>query len=528
VIAGPQSRRDHDSASRTARDDSASRTARDDSASRTARDDSASRTARDAVGAGRHASAARLLALASCSAVLVGCGGAAASCGGTRPFDAEGPWLEAPPGARVAAASTFGSASPRAGPNVDAMVARVASARGLPVLRPVASYELDRAAMMARIRAHAERETPREIVIHQGEVLAALELVPLDYDLEAGALRLIEGRVAGYYEPEDQALYVADDLDAPNATETLAHELTHALQDQTYGIGAMLAFKPGEGDRLAAAHALIEGDAVSAMYDVVLGSASRVDMAEFRQLLVDSTEHSSVASVTPSFLKASLNAPYSEGFACVQGLRRRGGWPAVDAVWRALPASTEQILHPDKLAAREPPIVMPLPSIDGLGEGFRAVLDDGMGELDLRLAIEEWLARDSADDSDDVSSSAGAAAAARAAAGWGGDRYLVARRDLPGHPARHELAFAWHLRFDTAADAVQMTEVLTRRFGSACQDRADLGPILWRAAARDVVLVAGPYERRSGDRGARSAGSCAGAATWARGILKAAGVGGPW
>ena len=457
----------------------------------------------------------------SCSArrlALVGCAGVLMSCGGTRTLDADGPWLEAPPAARVAPASTFGSAAPRAGLDVDAMVARVSAARGLPVRRPVASYELDRAAMMARIRAHAERETPREIVIHQGEVLAVLELVPPDYDLEAGALRLIEGRVAGYYEPEDQALYVADDLDALSATDTLAHELTHALQDQTYGLGALLAFKPGEGDRLAAAHALIEGDAVSAMYDVVLGSASRVDMTEFRQLLVDSTEDSPVASITPSFLKASLNAPYAEGFACVQELRRRGGWPAVDAVWRALPDSTEQILHPDKLAAREPPIALPLPSIDALGEGFKVVLDDVMGENDLRLAIAEWIAGAvTADRSEEASPSASAAAAA---AGWGGDHYLVARRDVPGPPARRELAFAWHLRFDTAADAAQMAAVLTRRFGSTCDSRADLGPILWRAASRDIALVAGPYERRAGDRGARSAGSCASAAAWARAILK--------
>ena len=59
-------------------------------------------------------------------------------------------------------------------------------------------------------------------------------------------------------------------------------------------------------------------------------------------------------------LQSSLTAPYVDGFALVQELRRRGGWPAVDKALKSLPATTEQLLHLDKLDAREAALAVQL------------------------------------------------------------------------------------------------------------------------------------------------------------------------
>src|SRR6185437_16309232 len=104
----------------------------------------------------------------------------------------------------------------------------------------------------------------------------------------------------------------------------------------------------------AAAHAVIEGDATSASLDVVAGSAFDVSETALRTLLELSGGASGVAS--PHVLQASLSAPYADGFAFVQRERRRGGWAAVDAALLSPPVSTEQLLHADKYAQREPPI----------------------------------------------------------------------------------------------------------------------------------------------------------------------------
>lgn len=384
------------------------------------------------------------------------------------------------------------------------MLERVVGARGLPVRRDVPSRELDRPGMLARIKQQVEHDMPMDVVAEQGEVLAALELVPPDYDFVAGTYRLIEGQIAGFYMPDDGTMYLATDLSDAEAEETLAHELVHALQDQSYNLDKLIAYVPGQSDRIGAAHSLAEGDAMSAMLDVVLGSAFNVSEEALRRLFSFSTSLTSVGWTTPRVLQESLTVPYTDGFALVQALRRRGGWKAVDAVWSAPPATTEQLLHLDKLDAREPALAVPAPPVSALGEGFRVVLDDEMGEQSLRIVLQEWTSRERA---------------ARGAAGWGGDRYVVARRDMPGEKGRREVAVAWHIRFDTLADASEALAILVAHLGTACRQRPTLGPLVWKSRGLDIVFAAGPYERR-GQVSSKGSGSCAAASKWADAILK--------
>jgi hypothetical protein len=387
---------------------------------------------------------------------------------------------------------------------VHAMLERVAKARGLPVRHEVESRVLDRKEVLARIRAHVEREVPREAVENEGEMMAALDLVPPDYDFVEGTYRLIQGRIAGFYEPDDATMYLLDDLDDDEATETLAHELVHALQDQSFPLAPLLAYKPGDGDRIGAVHALVEGDATSAMLEVSLGSAFDVSDTALRRTLAISNALSAEGASTPHAITESLSAPYADGFAFVQDRRKKGGWAAVDAAFRALPTSTAQILHPEKYDARALPIPVAVPPIRALGPGFRAALDDVMGEQGLRIMLGEW---------------AGERAAAEGAAGWGGDRCVVARRDDAATPDRHAVAVGWRAVFDTPKDAAEVAVILKAHFGVACRERPATGPITWRRRGRDVVIAAGPYERQG--KSPRSTGTCALASRWAEEMLRA-------
>lgn len=384
---------------------------------------------------------------------------------------------------------------------VQAMLSRVSAARGLPVRRQVTTRILDRDRILDRIRKKVEAEIPMDVLEHQGEVLAAYGLVPPEYDYVDGAYRLIQGRIAGYYDPADDSMVLVDDLDEENAVQTLAHELVHALQDQAFGIDAMIKYRPGAGDEIAAAHSLIEGDATSAMFEVVLGSAFDVSDGALRTILTASSAMSEVGS-TPKVLQASLNAPYVDGFAFVQELRRRGGWSTVDGAFKDPPRSTEQLLHVEKFAAREPPIPIPPMAVTPLGGDFRPVLDDVVGEQGLRITLEDWTSR---------------AEALRAAAGWGGDRYVVARRDGANGPT---FAVGWLLRLDSTADASEVTRILERRHGKRCSVRAQLGPFAWRARGKDIAFVGGPYERRAKGATPTPAGSCDQALRWIEAMLK--------
>jgi len=384
---------------------------------------------------------------------------------------------------------------------VRAMLVKVSRARGLPALHEVAIKVLNRDQILARIRAHVDDDVPKDAIVNEGEALAALELVPPQYDFLEGSYKLIQGRIAGFYEPEDQTMYLVDDLDDDEAEETLAHELDHALQDQTYPLAPMMKYAPSQADRLGAVHALVEGDAMSAMYDVMAGSAFNVSDKLFQSLATASTALLAEGSAAPYVLQASLIAPYADGFSFVQALRTRGGWPAVDSAWRALPDTTEQLLHLEKYVEREPAIPVAVPTMGPLGVGFRAALDDVMGEQSLRITIEAW---------------AGRSVAVPAAAGWGGDRYVVARRDVG---ATHEVALGWHLVFDTDKDADEIAAVLEKRFGKACRERADLGPVAWARKGRAVAIGAGPFARSAAGVKPTSAGTCSATSAWAKAMV---------
>jgi hypothetical protein len=385
---------------------------------------------------------------------------------------------------------------------VHEMLQRVSRARGLPIAREVESRVLDRAGILARIRAHVDKEIPPDAVENEGELLAALELVPADYDFIEGSYQLIQGRIAGFYEPTDRTMYLVDDLSEEEALETLAHELDHALQDQAFSLAPMIEYTPGEGDRIAAVHSVIEGDAMSAMLDVVASSAFKVSAGALKDMLAVSNALSDTSTATPHVLQSSLSAPYSDGFSFVQRERTTGGWPAVDAALRRPPQSTEQLLHADKYASREPPIAVPVPTFAALGPGFRKVLDDVNGEQGLRLMLEEWASN---------------AVAERAAAGWGGDRYMVARHDEPG--GAHTVAVGFHTVMDTPRDAEELAQVLEKRFGKACRERPLVGPMAWKRRGRDVVVAAGPYERKG--TVTRSTGNCSVATAWLAELLRA-------
>jgi hypothetical protein len=415
--------------------------------------------------------------------------------------------------------------------HVAEMLGRVAKARHLAPQAPVAARVLDRAALIASVREHVSREVPPDIIRNQGELLAGLGLIPPDFNYEEGAFRLLQAQLAGFYEPRDKKMYLAADLDDRSREATLAHELVHALQDQHYDLGRSLSYQAQANDRESALQALAEGDATSAMMDLLLGPSQRsaIDVGDdvFAAEVEGSMGSSPESAGVPRVLRASLVAPYVDGVLFVHALRRRGiargatdgGWSAVDAAWRSPPATTEQLLHLDKYDAHEPAEELTAPSAPA-GAPWKAVYDDVFGEEGLRIAVEEWLPRK---------------AAAVAADGWAGDRAVLYRQSAAGDAGTLDdestFAIAWRIRFDAgsgdAKDAESAKAFRAIAVGlrpgqpappkSVCLEREALGPLVLLRSGRDIVFAAGPY-RREGTR-VSSRAHCAETLRWAGEML---------
>ncbi len=458
-----------------------------------------------------------------CSLVGLGTSTLLAACGSGSPPPAIAPVAAAP-------LATTSAAPPSSPPPTNTegretllvarMLKRVERARGLQATKPVPGLRLDRAALIARVKQHVARELPPEAIRNEGLTLQLLGFVPTHFDYEAAEYQLLEEQLAGYYEPADGTMYMASDLGDDEAEATLAHELVHALQDQRWNLRERSKYRPGDGDRSEAVSALAEGDATSAMFDVLIARASpdsgktalSIPDEAFSEQVRQSMDGGPGAQA-PHVMRASLAAPYIYGTFFVHVLRRRGGWEAVDRAWDDAPTTSEQIMHVDKWLAHEQPIPVEAPTFAALGSGWRVADEDSEGELGARVAFEEWL---------------DATHAAAVSAGWGGDRgVLIANGD--------RAAFAWRLRYDAGqTEESRATEAfaaiaggIDRLLGAPslvdasfdCHERADRGPLAVARARADLVFVAGPAKTPTGGGPWASAGSCAAARKWVREIV---------
>jgi hypothetical protein len=400
------------------------------------------------------------------------------------------------------------------------MLRRVERARGLDAKKPVPGVLLGRPALIGRVKDHVARELPPAAIRNEGLALQLFGFIPTQFDYEAAEYKLLQDQLAGYYEPADGTMYMASDLGDSEADATLAHELVHALQDQRWNLAERSKYRPGDGDRSEAVSALAEGDATSAMFDVMIARAApgsgktAVDLPDdvFAEQIRTGMNEGPSASA-PHVMRTSLAAPYIYGTLFVHALRRKGGWAGVNRAWDDAPTTSEQIMHVEKWLAHEPALTVPTPTFAALGAGWTSADEDTEGELGTRIAFEEWMEPKAADE---------------ASVGWGGDRgVLVTNGD--------RVAFVWRLRYDPgktkddrAAHAFgalvrsmdkSLGPARTTDAGFVCRERSDRGPIALAREGADLIFVLGPASTAGGAW--NSAGDCKLSRKWVREVVQA-------
>jgi hypothetical protein len=232
--------------------------------------------------------------------------------------------------------------------------------RELTILRPVKSGAQSRTEIeQMLIKSLNEQMSPAEM--HATEVsLRKFGLAPADFEYRPFIIKLLTEQVAGYYDPKVREFHLADWLELEGQKPVMAHELTHALQDQHFNLRRFEKWPPGESDAELSVHALIEGDATLAM-TLYMAKYPLVALAFGRSLATGvATEQFNQA---PRALRESLIFPYLHGMEWTTQLYKRGGWTMVSNAFTRLPLSTEQILHPEKYFSYERPVKIVLPDV---------------------------------------------------------------------------------------------------------------------------------------------------------------------
>lgn len=343
--------------------------------------------------------------------------------------------------------------------------------RGLTPRRPVTPQLLDETALRARIRDQLARDNPPERIAAEERLLKGLGLFPMDASYEDLVVSLLGSQVAGFYDPATKEIVVVSTSGTIGPVErtTFVQEYTHALQDQAFGLDKLDLDRADEGDRSLARLALIEGDATLVMSQWIQERLTPEELLELVRASND-PEQARILVGMPAILRETLLFPYTGGLQFVLALQAQGGWAAVDRAYANPPASTEQILHPEKYRAGELPVPVQLP--DDLaarmeGSGWRISLEDTVGELQLRTWLRE-VGRLRAD------------AAAAAAMGWGGDRVML----LEG--PKGAWAIVLRTAWDTRADADAFAAAVPGTLGST-----PIAPNVMRRDDRTIDFVAG-------------------------------------
>lgn len=328
--------------------------------------------------------------------------------------------------------------------------------RQLAIVRPVQSSTQSRAEIERAIMKNLDEDvSPADM--HAGEVvLKKLGLAPRDFQYRQLMIRLLTEQVAGYYEPKTRQFYLADWIDIDGQKPIMAHELTHALQDQHFNLRRFDHWPKGDADAELAAHALIEGDATLAMAMYVAGNPFRA--LAFLKSMGATGIATEELDKAPRALRETLLFPYQEGMSWTRALYKQGGWAEVSKAFTTLPQSTEQVLHPDKYFAHEAPVKIALTDITKLlnesaapatasesntPAGWKHLASDVNGEWGFYLILDEYL-KSPAD-------------SRRAAAGWGGDRTAL-YEDGNGDVLYISLS-SW----DSEADAREFFDAYTKR-----------------------------------------------------------------
>lgn len=313
---------------------------------------------------------------------------------------------------------------------VNRAMARVERLRGLEFERNVSIEVISREQYRQRNPFDYEDDP------FENQVYEALFLVDEDTSAASALERLYGGSVAGYYY-DDRIVIVSDDGAEPVALDraTLAHELTHALQDQHFDtrLGA------ASTDERAAVQSLPEGEAnyVEDRYVERCGAGWQC---------LPPVESASSADYNRG-LFLTLFLPYSDGPTLVADLidRADGEWTRVNDVWAAPPESTEQVIHPEAYPDERP---VPVQVEDRSARAWAPVESRGrsadvLGEAGVFAML--WAngvvpEQSLFDDPNRYNYSH------PASAGWGGDRIRVYERD-------GDYAYVWRSVWDSERDA---------------------------------------------------------------------------
>jgi hypothetical protein len=300
--------------------------------------------------------------------------------------------------------------------SLDDILQFVSKDTGLPIKEPIKRRLVTREEVGSFLEARMKEDRDAEKLEKSETSLKKFRLLPKEFNLRSFMLTLMKEQVAGYYDPKTKTVNLLDWVDAEEQKPVMAHELTHALQDQNFGMEEWMKAggKPKniqqeieQDERRGAREAVIEGQGMIVLVDYMLQPYKiRVtDAPQFVGMMRagmgsgSDLSGSPVFSNAPLFLRDSLMFPYSDGMNFILQVElQRGAGGGFAGLLQNPPTTTRNIMEPKTYLAGEVVPNVKVADLDKvLGKKWQRWDYGFMGEYDVHLMFKQWLNTATAD-----------------------------------------------------------------------------------------------------------------------------------
>lgn len=281
---------------------------------------------------------------------------------------------------------------------------------GLPIQQPVKKVFVSRESVRKELLRKFDEDKSNKRMEQSELVLKKFGLLDRDFHLRPFLLSLLTEQIAGFYDNKAKTMNLLDWVPLDQQKPVMAHELTHALQDQKVGLNKWEEQEPeGVAKTVAednkhiatdetdsAREAVLEGQAMVSFADYLLRSTGKTlkDVPQYGDQLqkgAGDMSDSPVLARAPLILQQALLFPYTAGLSFEQALLVKAGTQGAFAGVLVDPPSTSaQILHPDSYIRHAPMPLLTMPDVHPLltSAGFEPYDVGVMGELDVRMTAE--------------------------------------------------------------------------------------------------------------------------------------------
>ena len=250
------------------------------------------------------------------------------------------------------------------------------------------------------------------------KTLEAFGLIPKGFPLDSFMLDVLTDQVAGLYDPKAKEFYIADWIPADEQRTVMSHELTHALEDQSFHIDSWIKAARPNDDAELARDAVSEGSAMAAMVDYTMldQKASVRDVPDITLLIragaLSEMDKDPNLAKAPIYIRDELLFPYLAGTGFTQQfLKAHTGWQDLHLIFQNPPVCTQQILHPDLYLQGVKPETVTLPGWKGLVPvDWKLLEENTLGEFGVNEVLKQLLDENRAE---------------LLSPAWKGDRYAV-------------------------------------------------------------------------------------------------------